>query len=192
MKEIFFETIRCDDFDVFNLFYHKKRIAKTIGSNLHLEEYIYPPNDALLKCKVLYDLDGIIDIEYSPYNKKKITSFKLLYDNTISYEKKSANREQLDNLYSQKETSDEIIIIKNGLLTDTSIANIAIYYEEKWITPKSPLLFGTTRDRYLENGIISESDITIDILSQATKIALLNAMIDFDTIENFTIEGIKK
>ena len=190
MNGIFFETIKCDDFEIYNLYYHKKRVAKTIKSNLNLEEYIYPINEQLLKCKLMYDKNGIIDIEYSPYIKKAIHSFKLIFDDSITYDTKKLNRENIHNLYEQKEDNDEIIIVKNGFLTDTSIANIAIWYEERWLTPKTPLLKGTTRERYLENGFLSEANITVEMLEKSTKIALLNAMIDFDIIKNFRIKGI--
>ena len=46
------------------------------------------------------------------------------------------------------------MIFKNSLLTDSSIANIAIFYNNQWLTPTLPLLKGTTRDRYLNNNIL--------------------------------------
>jgi 4-amino-4-deoxychorismate lyase len=188
MNDIFFETIKCDDFEIYNLLYHKKRVAKTIGFNLNLEEYIYPSNEQLTKCKLIYDKNGIINIEYSPYTKRVIKTFQLVFDDTITYNTKKLHRENIDNLYKGKGLNDEIIIVKNGNITDTSIANIAIFYQDKWLTPKNPLLFGTTRERYIENGFLFEANITIDMLYKATKIGLLNAMIDFDIIENFKIK----
>ncbi len=183
-----FETIRCKDLEVFNLLYHKKRIQNTIGLNLALEEYIYPPNNKLLKCKVVYDDTGIIDIRYDEYIKKDINSFKIVYDDTIIYNKKLVNRIELEKLLEKKCDADEIIIVKNNLIADTSIANIAIYYDNQWITPKSPLLEGTCRARLLEEGKIKESDITLDMLKDARKIATLNAMVGFNIIDNFQIK----
>ena len=78
--------------------------------------------------------------------------------------------------------ADEIIIIKNGLVTDTSIANIAILHDERWLTPKLPLLEGTTRKRLLNEGKVFESNITPTMLRNADKIALMNAMVDFDIL----------
>lgn len=182
--EIFIETIRCEDEEVFNLHYHKKRISRTIGMNIDLEEYIYPPCVELLKCRVAYTKDEIIDINYSSYTPKQINSFKLVYDDNISYKYKSTNRKNIDNLYNQKENADEIIIVKNGLITDTTIANIAIYQNGIWITPKKPLLLGTTRDRLIEKDLIQEKDITVEELLSSSKIGLLNAMIGFKVIKN--------
>ena len=186
-NEKYIETIKCNDYTIYNLEYHKKRMANTVGKNFALEEYIYPPNENLLKCKVLYDENEIVDIAYDIYKQRDINSFKLIENNDILYSKKSVDRDDINYLFSKKDLADEIIIVKNGLITDTSIANIAIWYNNSWITPKKPLLLGTTRERYIKDGIIKESDITIDMLKNTDKIAVLNAMVDFNILYNFDI-----
>jgi len=183
----YFETIKCDDSDVYNIHYHEKRIANTIGKNINLLEYIYPPNNHLLKCKVIYSEDEIIDVSFDLYNKRYLKTFKIVVDDTINYKYKYENRKHINSLFSQKDIADEIIIVKNNLITDTTIANIAILIDEQWYTPKTPLLLGTTRQRYIDNGKLKEKDIDTKMFKKATKIALLNAMIDFDVIEDYKI-----
>lgn len=183
----FFETIKCEDEEIFNLDYHNKRISKTVGLNLNLQEYIYPPSTELLRCKVVYSDEGIESVEYFKYKKKKINSFKLIFDDKIDYSKKYLDRNSLDKLYKQKDNADEIIIIKNGIVTDTSIANITIYDGNNWITSINPLLYGTTRARLLNEKKIFEKDITVEMLEKAEKIALMNAMIGFDIIEDYSL-----
>lgn len=185
-KEVFFETIKCDDYEVYNLDFHNKRVANTIAMNLNLQEYIYPLSNELLRCKLVYDDSGILDVKYFPYKKREIKTFKLIHDDNIDYSKKYLDRCELDNLYEKKGSCDEIIIIKNDLVSDTSIANIAIYYENMWITPKKPLLYGTTRARLLEERVIIEKDITVEMLKKSTRLALMNAMIDFDEIKDYS------
>ena len=188
MEEIkYFETIKCDDYEIFNLDYHNKRIANTIGLNIKLQEYVYPASSDLLRCKVIYNNDEILDVEYFTYKKREIKSFKLINDDKISYSKKYLNRDALDKLFEKRDACDEVIIIKNNIVTDTSIANIAIYYENRWISPKKPLLYGTTRARLIEANELFELDITIQMLYKASKIALLNAMIGFDEIDDYCI-----
>ncbi|WP_072680449.1 aminotransferase class IV family protein [Arcobacter sp. LA11] len=182
----YFETIKCEDFEVLNLDYHNKRVANTIGLNINLQEYIYPPSNELLRCKVIYDEEGITDVEYFKYKKREIKSFKIIVEDKINYSKKYVNRTALDNLFNQRENADEIIIIKNDFVTDTSIANIAIHDGSSWITPKTPLLYGTTRARLIEEKRIFEKEITIDMLKNAKKFALMNAMIDFDILEDYS------
>ena len=103
----------------------------------------------------------------------------IVKDNDIDYSFKSTDRTCLNRLATQKGDCDEIIIIKNGLVTDTSFTNIAIYKHGMWLTPKHPLLLGTKRAALLEKGIIQEADITVDDLMKAEKVSLFNAMIDF-------------
>lgn len=183
----YFETIKCDDYEIFNLDYHCNRIANTIALNINLSEYIYPPSNKLLKCKVIYDESGILDVQYDEYKKREIKSFKIIYDDNIDYSKKSLNRDNINNHFKQRENSDEIIIIKNNIVTDTSIANIAVLHEGTWITSKSYLLKGTTRSRYINSNELIEKDITLDMLKNAEKVALMNAMIDFDEISDYSL-----
>ena len=184
---VYFETIRCEDFEVFHLPYHQARMAKTVGVNFDLVEYIYPPTAQLYKCKVMYDKNGILEIEYDLYKKRPINSFALIFDDNIEYSKKELDRDEIDLLFSKRAEADEIIIIKNGLLTDTSIANIAILHDDKWLTPKLPLLEGTTRKRLLDEGKIIEANITPTMLRNASKLALMNAMIGFDIKDSIII-----
>ena len=184
---LYFETIKCEDYEVFNLEYHNKRVSKTIGLNINLAEYIYPPNENLLRCKVIYDEEGVKDVQYFDYKKREIKSFKIIVCDELEYSKKYLNRDNIDRLFNKKDSADEIMIFKNNLLNDTSIANIAIYDGKNWLTPKKPLLEGTTRARYLENKYIIEKDIKLKDLKKAQKIALMNAMIDFDILDNYSL-----
>jgi 4-amino-4-deoxychorismate lyase len=110
----------------------------------------------------------------------------LIFDDEISYSKKYLDRKYLDKLYENKDEFDEIIIIKNKIITDTSIANIAIFYENTWITSRNCLLQGTTRNRLIEEKKILEKDISVSMLKKASKIALMNAMIGFDIKEDYS------
>lgn len=83
----YFETIKCDDYEIFNLEYHSKRVSNTVGLNLNLQEYIYPPTNELLRCKLIYDESGVLEVDYFPYKKREINSFKLIFDDKIDYSK---------------------------------------------------------------------------------------------------------
>jgi 4-amino-4-deoxychorismate lyase len=183
----FFETIKCQNKKAFNLKYHQKRIKKTVNLDINLSKYIKLDKDILQKCKIIYDKNGILDISYTPYKPRDIQKFKLVFDDNIFYDFKSTNRKQIDNLFNRKDEACEIIIVKNNLITDTSIANIAIFQNSTWITPQKPLLFGSCLDRLLDEEILIQKDITIDELLKSEKIAILNAMIGFKIIKNFDI-----
>ena len=177
----YFETIKCQNKTPLNLQYHNQRIKNTINKELNLSKYIKPSSNQLTKCKVVYDHNNILDISYDIYQKKLIKNIYFVFDDDIVYDTKQTNRDQINNLYNQKpKEAHEIIIVKNNLITDTSIANIAIYDGKDWLSAIKPLLFGTTRQRYIDQGKLKLSNITIDDLKNAKKIAFLNAMIDFD------------
>ena len=136
------------------------------------------------RCRLIYNKENIT-ITYHEYKKRDINSFKLIFNNEINYSQKSASREDIDALYDKRDGCDEILIIKNLLVTDTSIANIAFYDSGIWLTPKNPLLKGTTRDRLIEEGRLFEADIKAQSLRNFSKVALLNAMIDFDVLDRY-------
>ena len=187
MSNDFFETIRVVDGEHLNLEYHQKRYEDTLKSfgiqkYEKLELFFDAPSVGLYRCKIIYDLDIIKDIQYYEYKKKKVESLKIIYDDKINYSLKSTNRKDLDALYEQRAICDDILIVKNGYITDTSIANVALYKDGIWYTPKTVLLKGTTRSRYLDDSKLVLKDISVDDLASFSKLALLNAMIDFDII----------
>jgi len=112
-----------------------------------------------------------------------VHALKLIFNNEIQYDTKAAQRDALDGMYAQRGEGDDVLIIKNLLITDTTIANVAFYSNGVWITPKHPLLQGTTRARLLDEGKIIEADIHVSQLRSFSKVALLNAMIDFEILE---------
>jgi 4-amino-4-deoxychorismate lyase len=196
MNSEFLETIRVVDKKACNLEYHQKRyesVLKSFGIKEYknLFDYIDPPDSKLYRCRVVYNVNDLEDIrvEYIEYVKRSVKKLKLVYDDHIDYKFKSTDRECLENHYKNKENCDDVLIIKNSFVTDTSIANIA-FYDGSWKTPSKPLLKGTTRQRYLDQNKITEADIKVDELSSFTKVALLNAMIDFDIIADENIKDV--
>jgi len=182
----YIETIKALDGELFHLEYHQKRLNSVLQeispySAYSLKDLLSPPSSSLYRCRFLYSSDSF-EIEYIKYKKRSIKSLKLVYDDVIEYSKKSAERENINQLYLQKENCDEILIVKNSLITDTSIANITLYDGSTWLTPKAPLLKGTTRERLLEHGKIFTVDIGVRDLVNFEKLALMNAMVDFDII----------
>ena len=71
----------------------------------------------------------------------------------MNYDLKYFDRKIFDDL-KKNIKADDILIIKNGFITDTSIANILFFDGKKWITPKKPLLKGTVRERLLRMKLI--------------------------------------
>ena len=188
MSSTFLETIKIVDGEIFNLEYHQKRyegVLEALGIKeiQKLEEFINPPEWGLYRCRLVYDI-GNIEVTFHEYKKRDIATLKLIFENEIEYTHKSTAREDIDALFEQREEGDDILIIKDLFVTDTSIANIAFYtHEGEWVTPKNPLLKGTTRARLLDEGKLTEADIKVHELRSFSKVALLNAMIEFDILD---------
>lgn len=187
MKNSYIETIKAIDGEIFNMSYHQKRYESVLNSfgiekKEDLIQHLNPPQFGIYRCRLVYTADTIT-VSYHEYKKRDINSLKLVFSNDIDYSVKYANRDELDALYAGRGEGDDILIIKDLLVSDTSIANIAFYRDGEWITPKTPLLKGTTRARLLDEGKIVEADIKVQDIRNFSKIALLNAMIDFDVLE---------
>jgi 4-amino-4-deoxychorismate lyase len=192
---LYIESIKIEDGVVYNIDYHQHRYESVLGltdrTPLYLNEYINPPKKkGLWRCRILYTLEEIESVEYFSYKKRDINSLKLIDADSIEYSKKYANRVELENLFVQKGACDDILIVKNGFITDISIANIALLKDGIWYTPKEPLLRGTTRQRLLEIQQIIPKDIKVDEIYSYERVALLNAMIDFDIIPQKNIRKI--
>lgn len=191
----FLETIKVFDGKIYNLSFHQDRYESVlnsfgIDSYQTLATFIKAPSKGLYRCRLVYTADNIEDIEvtFYKYTKKKINSLKIVYDDSIEYCKKYLNRDTINELYEKRASCDDILIVKNSFITDTSIANIAFFKKGIWYTPKKPLLKGTTRQRLLDEKKIIEEDIKIEDLKNFSQIALFNAMIDFDIIRDISYE----
>jgi 4-amino-4-deoxychorismate lyase len=182
------ETIHILEGKALHLPYHQKRLdasRKCLGFHSALHLKLSPPKEGEYKCRIVYEKE-IESIEYLPYHKKEIRSFKLL-NSDIVYDLKYENRDEINALLQHKSSADEIIIVKNGLVTDTSIANLAFFDGENWLTPRAPLLKGTARQRLLDEHKIRCVDIAFTQIKNYKKIALMNAMVGFCVIENAII-----
>jgi len=133
----------------------------------------------IFKCRIIYSKQ-IEKIEFIPYQLPNINTLKVVTENQISYDHKYLDRNHLDQLFQQKENCDDILIVKNNLVTDTYFANIVFYNGTDWVTPAKPLLKGTQRASLLEKGMIKTADIHLEDLRSFEKARLINAMIRFE------------
>lgn len=182
----FIETVRVENGQVYNLHYHNDRMNLTrhafFGKSplLDLNNYIVPPpQSGRIKCRVEY-ADRIVNITYSSYRARPVATLQLVHADNIVYPFKSADRTELNLAFSQRGDFDDVLIVRNGFLTDTSIANLALFDGNRWITPANPLLKGTKRKELISKGVLYEEDIPVSSLCFFSRIALFNALIDFD------------
>lgn len=178
------ETIRISDGIPQFLEWHEKRMILSrkecwnIKDPVNLNEAIFVGKDlstGVVRCKVIYGPD-IREISLRRYKKKPVHYLKLVTCDTIDYHLKFHDRSILEQLLAQKGTADEIIIVKNGCITDASISNLIFRDGKSWLTPSTPLLKGTTRERLLAEGSIRESRIGSLDIRKFEGCKLINAM----------------
>ncbi len=191
------ESIRICDGRVSNLPQHTSRMQKACREYLNMKE-IWDlesllskqkfPATGLYKCRVLYD-EKNVSVEFGAYQQRTVRSLKIVHDNSISYEYKFADRVRIDNLFAMREDCDDILIIRDGLVTDSSNANVMFQYANDWVTPESCLLKGTMRQSLLDAGEITTQKITLESLGDFRSCKLINAMI-LDQSQEIPIDAI--
>jgi len=142
--------------------------------------FLSPPN-GICRCKIIYAED-ILSVGFLAYEKKEIKTLKLI-ESDISYSHKFVDRSDIEKLFALRGEADDVLVVKNGLLADTSIANIALLDKNgRWLTPKAPLLCGTMRQKLLNDGFLSEADIAAADISDFERVAIMNALRGFEPL----------
>jgi 4-amino-4-deoxychorismate lyase len=182
------ESIRLESGRFHRLPYHQARV------NLALQQVISPtveidlfaslnnfefPKTGLYKCRLVYSKE-IHSVEFIPYEPKYPQSLKVVQSADIEYVHKYEDRSAINSLYDQRQFCDDILIVKNGLVTDSSYSNIIFYDGNKWVTPDTPLLKGTMRQMLLDAAEIKEQRITLQDIPSFKSFRLINAMLGFN------------
>ena len=187
----FVETIRIEGGKAINLSLHEARMNATRmhfaphAAPISLQKWLddAPISDERIKARVVYDVDRVCDTTFQTYKRREIQWLRMVEDNNINYTFKSTDRHELDRLLALRNGCDEVIIVKNGLITDTSFTNVAFFDGHKWLTPAQPLLNGTMRQWLLQRGQLTETHITPASLASFQRIMLFNAMIGAHELE---------
>ena len=193
----FIESIKIEDQEIFLLDYHQKRVNETFKqfgkeTSIDLEKIfknLQHDEDGLYKLRIVYDLDRKYTTQLIPYAIPEIDDFKLVENNTIDYSFKYENRKEL-NMMKEKAKAEEIIIVKNNRITDTSFSNLLFQKGKDWFTPDTYLLNGVQRQYLLKNKKIKEAEITLQNLREFSHFQIINALNDFDDMFIYPIEKI--
>lgn len=186
-KQLFIEVIKVEKGVFVNPKPHIERIFRTTlhffskPLSVELNNNIIPAHlrtTDVVKCRIVYGSE-IVSIDFEPYKMRKIKSLSIAEHNTIDYKYKYHNRDDINKLRALHSKTDDILIIKNSQVTDTSFTNVVFKdHAGKLYTPKSTLLAGTKREHLLEAGTIQEREIQVSDIKLYVGIYLINAMID--------------
>jgi 4-amino-4-deoxychorismate lyase len=195
---LLFETIRIDDGKISHPFWHEERMTRSrqelwnINEPVDLTAILSVPDEwskGIVRCNIFYDRE-IDRVQFTRSVKKTIHTLKVIESNEINYPRKYTNRAMLDVLLLQRGKCDEIIIVKHGFITDTSLSNLIFFDGIQWFTPAHPLLNGTCRQRLLKEKRVIEKEIHIDDLYKFDGIKLINAMREPDHEEVIPVRKI--
>ncbi|MFN8346063.1 MAG: aminotransferase class IV family protein [Spirosomataceae bacterium] len=198
-QPIFIETVRLNNGLLSNLRYHNHRLNQTRKAHFEttepweLSELIHLPErcqNGLFKCRVTYGLH-VEKVEFEGYEPRLVQNLRLITDDSIDYPFKYQNRARLSLLFEQRGNADDVLIVKNGRITDTSYANIVFWNGLQWHTPTSCLLAGTQRARLLEEGVIWEKTIRAQDLPKYAYARIINSMLDFETTPSIPMSNIR-
>lgn len=179
-----------------NIELHQQRIDLTskmfsINSKIELKDISIPNfnDDLVRKCRIIYSKDDF-SVSFSEYKQRKIENLKVVFDDTIDYSYKFENRDRLNSLFEDRGGCSDIIIVKNGCLTDTSFSNIVLFDGDKYFTPSSFLLNGTMRQKLLIDNIIFEKEIKLEDIHSFKKLYLINALNSLEDSLSINVENI--
>ena len=145
-----------------------------------LESAAIPPH-GVQKCRVVYDRDGYV-VEFAPYPPRIVRHARIVHDDGIAYPYKFTDRSALDAAFARRDGCDEIIIVRDGRVTDAYSSNLVFFDGARALTPDTPLLPGTRRARLLDAGTIVEAPIRISEIGRFTSVSFINALNDLGRI----------
>lgn len=187
----FIESIQLNNGEFRRLNLHQARVQKVFdefypsAEVLQLSEILQQleiPSTGIHKCRILFD-NELQQLEITPYIRHEINSLKLVATDMISLAYKIEDRTKINEAFGKRGNCDDVILIKDGLLTDCSYSNIALTDGLKWFTPTKPLVYGVNRAQLIAENKIIEMHIKPNDIKNFHSIRLFNAMIEFGEIE---------
>ena len=193
------EIIKIKDGMAVNQLYHERRLNRSrrqlygASPDIDLSRTMMIPAHArqgIFNCRIEYN-EHIREIEFLPYTPRKVRTLRMVEAGDLDYSYKWVDRTGIEELLQQRVECDDILMIKDGRITDASSANIIVRGSDKrWYTPSEPLLAGTRRQWLIDSGMIIEKEITPASLKRFRELRLINAMMGIDDTESIAIRAI--
>ncbi|WP_374331152.1 aminotransferase class IV [Soonwooa sp.] len=194
----FIESIKVEDQKIFLAELHQQRMIETFShfekdcriDILEVFKNLNHDEDGLYKFRLVYDLENNFKTQMLPYSISEIEDFELVTNDNLNYQFKYIDRKNLD-LLKQKSHANEVIILQNGNVTDTSFSNLLFLKDKTWYTPETYLLNGVQRQHLLKQRQIKSTAISVDNILKFSHFQIINALNDFDENYVYPISKIK-
>lgn len=195
----FLETICIRDGQPMHLAWHQRRVDATLKA-FYPKEYTEPdafplfeillscsfPTAGACRCRIEYDLNAL-SVEFFPYESRTVSTLQLIEaPSGYDYRYKYVDRKVLEDLFAQRGDADDVLITRDGWITDTSIANITFRKDDRWYTPSMPLLAGTTWKRLVASGTLIPRPIHQNDVKRFDVFKVFNALNEWNLEEHDT------
>jgi len=165
--------------------YHQARVDRTF--RFHFPDVkpmlladVLPQIEECEKHKVRVVYGPILaSISHQRYVQRTINSISLVEVEDYDYRFKYEDRGQIEK-WREASGADEIIMMKDGLVTDASYANLALFDGKDWFTPAHCLLHGVMRQYLIDKGRLVARKIHQADVRQFKRISFINAMLGLD------------
>lgn len=198
----FLETLCIVDGIPLNLEWHQKRMDSTLRYfhedisesedliNLQsLFSVMDVPHEGVWRCRVIYSIHSV-SVEFIPDGNSTFRTLKLVeVPSDYDYRYKYADRQFLEKVFAQRGEADDVLMVRQGWIADTTKGNIAFRSGLRWYTPSLPFLAGTTWKRLLSSGVLIPRPIHISDLDRFEAFKVVNALNDWDG-EEYPVSGI--
>lgn len=199
----FIETIRVEDGSFRLLPLHAARMQATcmeaygcVAPVPDLSPACVPANlrRGTVKCRVRYGREAV-KVEFERYEPRRVDSLRAVRADGLDYHLKYADRTALEAVRSLRGGADEVVMVRDGLVTDTSYSNLLFRAGERLLTPRMPLLEGVMRRWLLDRGMAEEADIPAGMLVAGnplgiTEAVMINAMLPLGAVAPIPLERI--
>ena len=204
MKPLFIESMGVFDGKTPLLRFHQARFDHTRLAHFGLQdpvdlqkliECLVIPSAGIFKIRIIYAQE-VQSVTVEPYVNKEIQRFFLKPAGDIDYRFKYADRSWIDKVTSSLPDASEVIFVRDGQISDTSIHNILFYDTEEntWIAPEATLLQGVCLTYLRTQGFVRQRQIYVDTMSDGRylKFRLINALNPLDRARDFPLSAIVK
>ncbi len=179
------ETIRVEKGRIYGASWHRRRMrsaAMRLGLGPPKLPALRPPFNlpaqGRFKLRLRYDTGELPIYELLPAAKQSAKTLRPV-ESRMRYPLKLADRTLFQTLYKKRQNADDVLIIRRGHICDTTVANVAFFDGERWLTPVAPLLKGTLRARLLEGGFLKPASLRMEQLKGEWLVGLMNAITGF-------------
>ncbi len=191
-----FETLRWNAADGFShLPEHLTRIrdsAAYLGfgfdpgsATAALEKAVADLAEADARVRLQLERDGTLAAEATPLGPRAIDPVRVALDHEpvdpsdVWLFHKTTRREPYDRRRARRPDVDDVVLVNTrGEATETTIANLAVRVDGRWVTPPrdAGLLGGTYREVLVREGRLEERTVPVDALRSAEAIALVSSV----------------